>query len=150
MHLVLAACGHGMKPIGISDFSKQKPKPRHHRKQPGSPRGLGAGTREPELLLDWPKDATEWSVEDTGAGLAALLGAFTSGAGRTSGGALLSLFFSFPLLELLGSGCPVCEKTCRMIIKLFISLYCSFVSFLQHHCATMHCISQPFVLGRCL
>lgn len=58
-------------------------------------------------------------------------------------------FSLFPLLELLGSGCPVCEKTCRRLSSFpFLLIVTWFL--LQHHCATMQCISQPFVLGRCL
>ena len=73
-------------------------------------------------------DSTEWGIEDAGAGLAALLGALTSGAvlaGEYTPSCPSEPFLSFPLLELLGSGCPVCEKTCRTIVKLLISPHCN-------------------------
>ena len=76
-------------------------------------------------------------IEDTGAGLAALLGALTSGAvlaGEYTPSCPSEPFLSFPLLELLGSGCPVCEKTCRTIIELSISPHCNLFPFAAPLC----------------
>lgn len=141
-----------MGKIGISDFLKQTK--RHHPDAPpdnnhghhrGSAQGLGGWG------CCWTAGPTEWGeVEDTGAGLAALLGAWTSGVMTVSTrqGALLSLF-SFPLLELLGSGCPVCEKTCRTITKLFMYPCCSWFPLAAPLCNYALYLTT-FVLGRCL
>lgn len=101
-------------------FQKTILKSRHHRadlphSRHGHHRAFARGLGPPD-----PQSGGD--VEDSGAGLAALLGAWTAGVMTVSArrGALPSRF-SFPDLELLGSGHPVCEKTCRMIIELFLS-----------------------------
>lgn len=74
----------------------------------------------------WPWTPQSGEAEDAGTGLATLLGAFTFGAGFQPEGPS-EPSFSFLLPELLGSGCPVCEETCRTMIRFFF--VSSFVSF---------------------
>lgn len=86
-------------------------------------------------------------VEDPG--LAALLGAPPPGRGGERSPACPSEpSFSFPLLELLGSGCPVCVKTQNdyQAFRFSRSLFPSGSTAVQL-CIR---VSQPFVLGRCL
>lgn len=92
---------------GISDFPKQYTEPHDH-SQPGHRRGWAWARRR---VVGVPLACGHHSgeAEDAGTGLAALLGASTSGPWwQPRRGGPLSLFSLFPVLELLGSGCPVC------------------------------------------
>lgn len=134
-----------------SAFSKQIPKSHHHHNSHDSSQGhhssLAQGSRAGGCCrVAWAPQSGE--AEDAGTGLAALLGAFPSGAGSPPKGPS-EPSFSFLVLELLGSGCPVCEGTCRTIIRLFFILFVVLFPFAAPLCNyALYFIT--FVLGRCL
>lgn len=119
--IVSRAC---VKEIVTSDFSKQKPKSYHHNScdsSQGHHQSLaqrpsqellpgGHGLHRAGRLKHWHDWLLCWVLSPLGQGLhpRALLSSEPS--------------FSFLFPELLGSGCPVCEETCRTIIELFLNL----------------------------
>lgn len=102
---------------------------------------LGAATR-------WPWTPQSGRLK-CWTGLAALLGAFTFGAGSPPKGP--SEFWAFFLFSVTGTAWKWLSclwGNMQNNYRTFLYLVSSFVSFLQHHCATMHFITC--VLGRCL
>lgn len=96
----------------------------------------------------WPWTPQSGEAEDAGTGLATLLGAFTFGAGSQPKGPS-EPSFSFLLPELLGSGCPVCEETCRTMIRFVFILFLVLFPFAAPLCDyALYFVT--FVLGRCL
>lgn len=109
---------------------------------PRSARGLGGWG------LHGGRDSTEWGKLKTRGWLLCWVLPPLGRGGECSPACPSEPSFSFPLLELLGSGCPVCVKT----QKDYQAFRFSRSLFPSGSTAVQLCIrvSQPFVLGRCL
>lgn len=121
--LLSRAC---MKEIGTSDFSKQKSHQHHNScdSSQGHHQSWAQGLRAGSCY--WvAMDSTEWGRWRHWHRIGYSAGCFHLWGVVSTQWALLSSepSFSFLFLELLGSGCPVCEETCRTIVKLFFTLF---------------------------